>query len=65
MGICCLTVASRMQQINESTCFKVILELSNLKDKLNEFNIRQIEMDVFVTLAHSGFCFEKNYYTCE
>ncbi|CZU00327.1 hypothetical protein C923_05752 [Plasmodium falciparum UGT5.1] len=59
MGICCLTVASRMQQINESTCFKVILELSNLKDKLNEFNIRQIEMDVFVTLAHSGFCFEK------
>ncbi|SOV19672.1 conserved Plasmodium protein, unknown function [Plasmodium gaboni] len=59
MGVCCLTVASRMQQINESTCFKVILELANLKDKINEFNIRQIEMDVFVSLAHSGFCFEK------
>ncbi|VWU52890.1 conserved protein, unknown function [Hepatocystis sp. ex Piliocolobus tephrosceles] len=59
MGICCLTVASRMQQINETTCFKEILEISYLKDKLNEYNIRQIEMDVFVSLAHSGFCFEK------
>ncbi|CRG94827.1 conserved Plasmodium protein, unknown function [Plasmodium gallinaceum] len=59
MGICCLTVASRMQQINETTCFKEILEMSNLKNKINEFNIRQIEIDVFVSLAHSGFCFEK------
>ncbi|SBS86443.1 conserved Plasmodium protein, unknown function, partial [Plasmodium ovale curtisi] len=59
MGICCLTVASRMQQINETTCFKEILEMCNLKDKINEFNIRQIEIDVFVSLAHSGFCFEK------
>ncbi|ANQ09632.1 Uncharacterized protein PCOAH_00044810 [Plasmodium coatneyi] len=59
MGICCLTVASRMQQINESTCFKEILEMLDLKDKINEFNIRQIEIDVFVSLAHSGFCFEK------
>ncbi|SBT80303.1 conserved Plasmodium protein, unknown function [Plasmodium malariae] len=59
MGICCLTVASRMQQINETTCFKEILEMADLKDKINEFNIRQIEIDVFVSLAHSGFCFEK------
>ncbi|SCM04766.1 conserved Plasmodium protein, unknown function [Plasmodium chabaudi chabaudi] len=59
MGICCLTVASRMQQINQTTCFKEILQLHNLSNIINEYNIRQIEIDVFVSLAHSGFCFEK------
>lgn len=59
MGICCLTVASRMQRVNDAACFKDILEMSKLKDKISEYNIRQIEIDVFVSLAHSGFCFEK------
>lgn len=59
MGICCLTVASRMQQIKDSTSFNEILGMAHLNNSLNECVIRQIELDVFVALAHSGFCFEK------